>query len=227
VANHVSLIGHLGQDPQIRVLPGGKEVVSLNLAVNRKQKGEDVTDWYSIDCWEQTALQAKTYMAKGMQICVQGRVRIDAWDDKDTGKPRSAPKVTANTLYTVRSSGFPDARPQAAAYAAADPASYQDQAAYASQEYAAPSAPTGGGGGGGAKSPKDELWSSVLEQPQLWWDNRLNKKNPKAPDFKQKDGGSEAEALWPLDVGHRSSCQTEAIAPPKLLLLQGACGYPG
>jgi hypothetical protein len=190
--------------------------------------------------------------------------------DKDTGKPRSAPKVTANTLYTVRSSGFPDARPQAAAYAAADPASYQDQAAYASQEYAAPSgnmsplspvsppslarshhdvlfldgmpppslqvqtrlverekerelpcgswwhpnarlgltqwrvfaAPTGGGGGGGAKSPKDELWSSVLEQPQLWWDNRLNKKNPKAPDFKQKDGGYEAEALWYAHYPH-------------------------
>jgi single-strand DNA-binding protein len=88
------LAGHLGQDPQIRVLPGGKEVVSLNLAVNRKQKGEDVTDWYSIDCWEQTALQAKTYMAKGMQICVQGRVRIDAWDVR----PPSPPTPSHRTL---------------------------------------------------------------------------------------------------------------------------------
>jgi len=188
LANHISLIGNLGQDPRIAVLPSGKEVVNLNLAVQRKMKGEEMTDWYSVECWDENALQAKTYLAKGMRICVQGRMRIDEWADKETGLKRTAPKVTANTLYTIRAAGFPDARPQAAAYAAADPASYQDQAAYGSQEVAAGSLT--------ANSPKEAMWTSVVEEPDLWWDNRFNKRNPKAPDFKLKEGGMDAPALW-------------------------------
>lgn len=108
--------------------------------------------------------------------------------DKDTGAKRTAPRVTANTLYTIRTEGYPDPRPQAAAYAAADPASYQDQVAYGSQEVAAGSLT--------ADSPKEAMWKSVVEEPNLWWDNRFNKRNPRAPDFKLKDGGMDAPALW-------------------------------
>jgi hypothetical protein len=47
--------------------------------------------------------------------------------------------------------------------------------------------------GDGFQSPKDALWRSVFDAPDRWWDNRENKRNPRAPDFKHKDTG---EGLW-------------------------------
>jgi single stranded DNA-binding protein len=82
-----SVAGNLGADPRINVLPSGKEVVNLNLAVKRKVKEEEMTDWYSVECWNENAVQAKTYLAKGMRICVQGRMRIDEWVVRPHARP--------------------------------------------------------------------------------------------------------------------------------------------
>lgn len=92
--NQVILMGRLTRDPETRTTPSGKTVTSFSLAVDR-QGADDQADFFDIVAWEKTGELVAQYLTKGRRALVQGRLRQDSWDDKETGKKRSKVEVVA------------------------------------------------------------------------------------------------------------------------------------
>jgi single-strand DNA-binding protein len=92
--NQVILMGRLTRDPEQRTTASGKSVTSFSLAVDR-QGQDDQADFFDVTAWEKTGELVAQYLSKGRRCLVQGRLRQDSWDDKDTGKKRSRVEVVA------------------------------------------------------------------------------------------------------------------------------------
>ena len=95
--NQVILMGRLTRDPETRTTPSGKSVTSFSLAVDRVGQ-DDQADFFDVTAWEKTGELVQQYLAKGRRVLVQGRLRQDSWEDKETGKKRSRVEVTANDV---------------------------------------------------------------------------------------------------------------------------------
>ncbi|MDB5183913.1 MAG: putative Single-stranded DNA-binding protein 1 [Candidatus Saccharibacteria bacterium] len=95
--NQVILMGRLTRDPETRTTPSGKTVTTFSLAVDR-QTQDDQADFFDITAWEKTGELVQQYLSKGRRVLIQGRLRQDSWDDKDTGKKRSKVEVTASDV---------------------------------------------------------------------------------------------------------------------------------
>ncbi|ELY4477271.1 single-stranded DNA-binding protein, partial [Salmonella enterica] len=96
--NKVQLIGHLGQDPEVRYLPNGKAVVNLSLATSDtwkdKQTGEpkERTEWHRVVLYEKLADVAGEYLRKGAQVYIEGELRTRKWTDQN-GQERYTTEV--------------------------------------------------------------------------------------------------------------------------------------
>lgn len=90
--NQVILLGRLTRDVELRTTTTGKNVAELSLAVDR---GNDEADFFDVVAWDKTAELLSQYTQKGSKVLVQGRLRQESWDDKETGKKRSKVVVTA------------------------------------------------------------------------------------------------------------------------------------
>lgn len=92
--NKVILAGNLTRDPELRYTPNGKAVTKLGLAVNRTwtsetgERREEVT-FVDVDAFGRQAEVIAQYMRKGRPLLVEGRLKLDQWDDKQTGQKRS------------------------------------------------------------------------------------------------------------------------------------------
>ncbi len=92
--NKVILIGNLTRDPELRYTPKGTAIAKLGLAVNRQwrsesgEQKEEVT-FVDVDAFGKQAEVIGQYLKKGRPIMVEGRLRLDQWDDKQTGQKRS------------------------------------------------------------------------------------------------------------------------------------------
>ncbi len=95
--NQVILMGRLTRDPEQRTTPSGKMVVSFSLAVDRGTQ-DDQADFFDVTAWEKLGELVMQYLAKGRRVLVQGRLRQDSWDDKETGKKRSRIEVVASDV---------------------------------------------------------------------------------------------------------------------------------
>ena len=95
--NQVILMGRLTRDPEQRTTTSGRTVVSFSIAVDR-QTQVDQTDFFDITAWEKLGELVMQYLSKGRRVLVQGRLRQDSWDDKETGKKRSRVEVTATDV---------------------------------------------------------------------------------------------------------------------------------
>ncbi len=89
--NQVQLIGHVGQDPEIKTFEGEKKLASLSIATNdvyKNDKGEKVeqTQWHRISAWGKTAELIEKYVTKGKEIAVQGKLTHRSYDDKNGDK---------------------------------------------------------------------------------------------------------------------------------------------
>lgn len=104
--NKVILLGNLTRDPELRYTPKGQAVARLGLAVNRTYKTdtgetkEEVT-FIDIDAWGKQAELIGQYLRKGSPIFVEGRLRLDQWDDKNTGQKNSKLKVVMEGFQFV------------------------------------------------------------------------------------------------------------------------------
>jgi single-strand DNA-binding protein len=103
--NTVILAGHLTRDPELRPLAGDKVVVQFSLAINRRYKGADgevKEDSTFVDCeaWGRTAELIGQYLAKGSAAYVEGRLKLDSWQDKE-GKNRQRLKVVVDNVQFV------------------------------------------------------------------------------------------------------------------------------
>jgi single-strand DNA-binding protein len=101
--NKVMLIGNLTRDPELRYTPKGTAVADISLAINRVwnndqgQKQEETT-FVDVTLWGRQAELAQQYLGKGRSAYIEGRLQMDTWDDKETGKKRSKLKVIGESL---------------------------------------------------------------------------------------------------------------------------------
>jgi single-strand DNA-binding protein len=118
--NKVILVGNLTRDPELRYTPKGTAIAKIGLAVNRNwtsesgEKKEEVT-FVDVDVFGRTAENVGQYMRKGRPILIEGRLRLDQWDDKQTGQKRSRLGVVAETVQFLGSPGGGDGGGGAAA----------------------------------------------------------------------------------------------------------------
>ena len=95
--NQVILMGRLTRDPEQRTTTSGRTVVSFSIAVDRMGQ-DDQADFFDVTAWEKLGDLVMQYLANGRRVLVQGRLRQDSWDDKETGKKRSRVDVTATDV---------------------------------------------------------------------------------------------------------------------------------
>jgi single-strand DNA-binding protein len=92
--NKVFLMGNLTRDPELRYTPKGTAVAKLGLAVNRVWKTEtgetkEEVTFVDVDAFGRQAETIGQYCKKGRPLFIEGRLRLDQWDDKQTGQKRS------------------------------------------------------------------------------------------------------------------------------------------
>ena len=95
--NQVILMGRLTRDPEQRTTTTGKTIASFGIAVDRGGQ-EDQADFFNVTAWEKLGDLVIQYLAKGRRVLVQGRLRQDTWDDKETGKKQSRIEVVATDV---------------------------------------------------------------------------------------------------------------------------------
>jgi single-strand DNA-binding protein len=98
--NRITLVGNLTRDPEIRYVGSGAAVTKFTLAVNRRSKQQDETDYIDCVAWDKLAETCNTYLKKGMSCLVDGRLSIRSYDDKD-GNKRKATEVVVNTMQML------------------------------------------------------------------------------------------------------------------------------
>jgi single-strand DNA-binding protein len=95
--NQVILMGRLTRDPEQRTTTTGKTIANFSIAVDRGGQ-DDSADFFEVTAWEKLGELVMQYLGKGRRVLVQGRLRQDSWDDKETGKKRSRIEVTATDV---------------------------------------------------------------------------------------------------------------------------------
>ncbi len=95
--NQVILMGRLTRDPEQRTTTTGKTIASFSIAVDRGGQ-DDAADFFNVTAWEKLGDLVMQYLSKGRRVLVQGRLRQDTWDDKETGKKQSRIEVTATDV---------------------------------------------------------------------------------------------------------------------------------
>ncbi|NTW61196.1 single-stranded DNA-binding protein [Candidatus Saccharibacteria bacterium] len=95
--NQVILLGRLTRDPEQRTTTTGKTIASFSIAVDRAGN-DDTADFFNVTAWEKLGELVIKYLAKGRRVLVQGRLRQDSWDDKETGKKVSRVEVVATDV---------------------------------------------------------------------------------------------------------------------------------
>lgn len=105
IKNKVQLIGHVGQEPEIKTFDGGKKVANITIATNESytnNKGEKVenTEWHRITAWGKVAEIIEKYVIKGKEIAIEGKLTHRSYDDKD-GNKRYITEIVASELLLL------------------------------------------------------------------------------------------------------------------------------
>ena len=106
--NKVFLMGRLTFDPELRRTPGGTAVTELRLATTRTWQGRDgerreETLFIDVTVWDRQAENCCQFLRKGSRIHVEGSLKMDTWDDKNTGEKRSKIRVHADRVQFLDS----------------------------------------------------------------------------------------------------------------------------
>jgi single-strand DNA-binding protein len=104
--NKVLLMGNLTRDPEVRYTPKGTAIANLGMAINRRwttdtgEQKEEVT-FVDVEVWGRQAETANQYLKKGSPLFVEGRLRFDQWDDKESGQKRSKLKIVCEHFQFI------------------------------------------------------------------------------------------------------------------------------
>jgi single-strand DNA-binding protein len=137
--NRITLVGNLTRDPEIRYVGSGAAVTKFTLAVNRRSKQAEETDYIDCVAWDKLAETCNTYLKKGMSCLVDGRLSIRSYETKE-GEKRKATEVVVNTMQMLDRAGRGGG---------GDMGGDEDGGGRSYQRPRA-AAPAGGGGAGGA-----------------------------------------------------------------------------
>ena len=104
--NKVILMGNLTRDPELRYTPKGTAIAEISLAINRKWKSEtgeakEEVTFVEVATYGRTAEVIAQYLKKGRPIMVEGRLKLDQWDDKTTGAKRSKLRVVCESFEFI------------------------------------------------------------------------------------------------------------------------------
>lgn len=99
--NNVTLAGRLTRDPELRALPNAVFVCKFGLAVSRKYKNKDETLFINATAWQKLAEFCGQSLHKGDPVIVEGRLRCEEWDDKNTGQKRTSFEVQVNRVQML------------------------------------------------------------------------------------------------------------------------------
>ncbi len=106
--NHIVLVGRLTRDPEIRYVQSGTAVTSFSIAVNRRTKQGEEAMFVDIVAWDgpnrKLAEICNTYLKKGMNVLVDGRLSIRSYETKE-GEKRKATEVVCNDMQMLDSRG--------------------------------------------------------------------------------------------------------------------------
>jgi single-strand DNA-binding protein len=105
--NMIMVIGRVGKDPETRTVSSGRSVTKFSLAVRRPgkdQKGQEITDWFSVDIWGKQAELAQELIRKGILISVAGSCNIDEWTDQ-AGARQKMVKIAADSFQLLEAKG--------------------------------------------------------------------------------------------------------------------------
>ncbi len=102
--NRVQLIGHLGMNPEVKTLESGTKLAKFSLATNDSYvnaKGEKVeeTDWHNIIAWNKTADLVESYLEKGKEVALEGKLTTRSWDDENGNKKYITEVVCSEILF--------------------------------------------------------------------------------------------------------------------------------
>jgi single-strand DNA-binding protein len=106
--NLVILAGNITRDIELRTLPSGQSIAQIGLAMNRKWKNKDgqpqeEVTFVDMEAWGKTAEVMHKYLGKGKPVHVTGRLKLDQWEDKESGQKRSKMKVVVESFEFVAS----------------------------------------------------------------------------------------------------------------------------
>ncbi|MDG1137320.1 MAG: single-stranded DNA-binding protein [Phycisphaerales bacterium] len=113
--NKVLIMGNLTRDPELKQTPSNQSVAQIGLALNRKFKDregnmrEEVT-YVDCEAWGRTAEVMSQYLSKGKPVFIEGRLKLDQWQDKD-GNNRSKMKVVIESFQFIDSKGGQSSQP--------------------------------------------------------------------------------------------------------------------
>ena len=104
--NKVILIGNLGKDPEMKYTPGGMPVARMTLATNERFKDkegnwQDRTEWHNLVAFQRTAEIAGEYLKKGRTVYIEGSLRTNSWDDKESGQKKYRTEIIVNDLVLL------------------------------------------------------------------------------------------------------------------------------
>ena len=108
--NKVMLTGYLGADPEMRYTPQGSAVTTFRVASGRSWKSSDgsqheETEWFRCVAWDKLGEICNQYLTKGTRVYVEGRLRTNKWQDKETGQDRYSTEVIASDMIMLDGRG--------------------------------------------------------------------------------------------------------------------------
>ena len=97
--NKITIVGYLGRDPELRYTPQGTALCKMSIATTEKRKNvagemEEHTTWFRVTAWGRQAELANEYLAKGRQVYIEGRLRLEEYTDRE-GQKRFSAEVNA------------------------------------------------------------------------------------------------------------------------------------
>lgn len=103
--NKITLVGNVGNDPQIRIVGDNRKVVDLSIAINERARGNqpEKTEWYRVSFWDAKAEIAANYVRKGNPIYVEGRLSVSTYLDPNTNRDRYRLDVLGTELVLLGS----------------------------------------------------------------------------------------------------------------------------
>jgi single-strand DNA-binding protein len=104
--NRVILVGRLGKDPEIRSIPSGTSVAKFSIATDERftdKSGEkqERTEWHNIEAWGKLGEICGQYLRKGKLVYIEGSIRTESWDDKESGQKKYRTKIVASDMQML------------------------------------------------------------------------------------------------------------------------------
>src|SRR5258708_28197251 len=104
--NKVILVGRLGKDPEVKATPSGSTVAKFSLATDERYTDRDGnkqerTEWHNVVAWGKLGEICGQYLRKGKLVYIEGKIRTDSWEDKETKDNRHRTEFIADTTQML------------------------------------------------------------------------------------------------------------------------------